>query len=65
MFTVITSITIFLSAQMFAPPSMYPWVRRANGTRAGPPGPYICAKFAVFAKKHEAIFLKNHDEQFI
>jgi hypothetical protein len=26
---------------MFAPPSMYPWVRRANGTRTGPPCPYI------------------------
>ena len=36
---------------MFAPPSMYPWVRRANGARAGPPGPYICEILAAFAKK--------------
>jgi hypothetical protein len=32
---------------------MYSRVRRANGTRAGPPGPYICAPIAVFAVKHE------------
>jgi len=50
--TVIKSIKVF-SAQMFAPPSVYSRVRRANGTRAGPPGPYICAPIAVFALKHE------------
>jgi hypothetical protein len=26
-------------------------VRRANGARAGPPGPYICEILAAFAKK--------------
>jgi hypothetical protein len=29
-------------SQMSAPPSVYPRARRAKGTRAGPPGPYIC-----------------------
>ena len=43
------------SAQMFAPPSVYSRVRRANGTRAGPPGPYICAPLAVFALNHAGI----------
>jgi hypothetical protein len=37
------------SAWLSIPPSMYPWVRRINGTRAGPPGPYSHAKFAAFA----------------
>ena len=36
---------------------MYPWVRRINGTRAGPPGPYSLANFAVFAVKHSPIRL--------
>jgi hypothetical protein len=30
---------------------MYSWVRRANGTRAGPPGPYICALLRGFCEK--------------
>ena len=40
---------------MFAPPSVYSRVRRANGPRAGSPGPYICDLLAVFALKHEGI----------
>jgi hypothetical protein len=41
---------------MSAPPSMYSWVRRANGTRAGPPGPYICALLRGFCGK---VFILN------
>jgi hypothetical protein len=37
---------------------VYSRVRRANGTRAGSPGPYICAHLAVFAIKHKAMLGK-------
>jgi hypothetical protein len=37
---------------------MYSWVRRANGTRAGPPGPYICALLRGFCEK--VLFLDTH-----
>ncbi len=56
---------MYFSAQMFAPPSVYSRVRRANGTRAGPPGPYICALLAVFAVKHEAINSANGEHPII
>ena len=61
MLLLLSRVSNSFSAQMFAPPSVYSRVRRANGTRAGPPGPYICAPIAVFALKHEHIISTNRE----
>jgi hypothetical protein len=51
MLLLLSRVSNSFSAQMFAPPSVYSWVRRANGTRAGSPGPYICALLCGFCEK--------------